>query len=78
MHLPSMIMQLDSILDTQQPHRTGSFTPAQGYALAMAPEDLPPPPSGGVPGTTVAFTGAMQTTSQGINIVNNHGKRRWR
>ena len=61
--------------------QTGSFTPAQGYALAMSPEDLPPPPSGGVPGTTVAFTGAMQTTSQGINIVNNHangaGGRRW-
>ena len=51
--------------------QTGSFTPAQGYALAMSPEDLPPPPSGGVPGTTVAFTGAMETTSQSINIVNN-------
>ena len=60
--------------------QTGSFTPAQGYALAMSPEDLPPPPSGGVPGTTVAFTGAMETTSQSINIVNNHdgaGGRRW-
>ena len=61
--------------------QTGSFTPGQGYAMAMSPEDLPPPPSGGVPGTTVAFTGAMQTTSQGINIVNNHangaGGRRW-
>ena len=60
---------------------TGSFTPAQGYALAMSPEDLPPPPSGGVPGTTVAFAGALQTTAQSINIVNNHangaGGRRW-
>ena len=26
--------------------QTGSFTPAQGYAMAMSPEDLPPPPSG--------------------------------
>ncbi|MFT4943855.1 MAG: hypothetical protein ACI8RH_001602, partial [Flavobacteriales bacterium] len=34
---------------------TGSFTPAQGYAMAMSPEDLPPPPSGGTAGTTVAF-----------------------
>ena len=60
--------------------QTGSFTPGQGYAMAMSPEDLPPPPSGGVPGTTVAFTGAMETTSQSINIVNNHdgaGGRRW-
>ncbi len=61
--------------------QTGSFTPAQGYAMAMSPEDLPPPPSGGTAGTTVAFTGAMETTSQSINIVNNHangaGGRRW-
>jgi hypothetical protein len=60
---------------------TGSFTPAQGYAMAMSPEDLPPPPSGGTAGTTVAFTGAMETTSQSINIVNNQGNgtsgRRW-
>ena len=60
---------------------TGSFTPAQGYALAMSQEDLPPPPAGGVPGTTVAFAGALQTTDQSINIVNNHangaGGRRW-
>jgi len=60
---------------------TGSFTPAQGYALAMAQGDLPPPPAGGVPGTTVAFAGALQTTDQSINIVNNHangaGGRRW-
>ena len=77
MHLPSMIMQLDSILDTQQPHKQEALHLRQGYALAMSPEDLPPPPSGGVPGTTVAFTGAMETTSQSINIVNNH-ERRWR
>jgi hypothetical protein len=61
--------------------QTGSFTPAQGYALAMAAEDLPPPPSGVVPGTTAFFTGTMETTSQSINIVNNHangaGGRRW-
>ncbi len=82
MHLPSMIMQLDNILDMLQTDTdTGSFTPAQGYAMAMSPEDLPPPPSGGTAGTTVAFTGAMETTSQSINIVNNHangaGGRRW-
>ncbi len=61
--------------------QTGSFTPAQGYAMAMSPEDLPPPPSGGTAGTTVAFTGAMETTSQSIQIFNNHangaGGRRW-
>ena len=61
--------------------QTGSFTPAQGYAMAMSSEDLPPPPAGGVPGTTVAFTGAMQTTDQTINIINNDGLnnvgRRW-
>ena len=61
--------------------QTGSFTPAQGYAMAMSLEDVPPPPAGGVPGATVAFTGTMETTSQSINIVNNHangaGGRRW-
>ena len=62
---------------------TGSFTPAQGYALAMAPEDLPPPPAGGCslvlqqPSLVL-----LQTTAQSINIVNNHGLngaggRRW-
>ncbi|MEZ7945929.1 MAG: hypothetical protein QMB73_07715, partial [Flavobacteriaceae bacterium] len=60
---------------------TGSFTPAQGYALAMAQGDLPPPPAGGVAGTTVAFAGALQTTDQSINIINNDGLnnvgRRW-
>ena len=60
---------------------TGNFTPAQGYAMAISPEDLPPPPSGGVPGTAVTFTGAMQTTDQSINIINNDGLnnvgRRW-
>ena len=60
---------------------TGSFSPAQGYAMAISPEDLPPPPAGGVPGTTVTFTGTMQTTDQSINVINNDGLnnvgRRW-
>jgi hypothetical protein len=61
--------------------QTGSFTPAEGYALAMSLEDVPPPPAGGLPGATAAFIGTMETTSQSINIVNNHangaGGRRW-
>ena len=61
--------------------QTGSFTPAQGYALAMSPEDSPPPAGGLITGTTVAFTGTMQTTDQNINIINNDGLnnvgRRW-
>ena len=59
---------------------TGSFTPAQGYALAMAPGTAPTS-SRRCAGTTVAFTGAMQTTDQSINIINNDGLnnvgRRW-
>ncbi len=48
---------------------TGSFTAGQGYAMATAT------------GSTVAFTGTMQTTDQSINIINNNGLngvgRRW-
>jgi hypothetical protein len=48
---------------------TGSFTSGQGYAMATSL------------GTTVAFTGDMQTTDQSINIINNDGLnnvgRRW-
>ena len=48
---------------------TGSFTSGQGYAMATTS------------GTTVAYTGAMQTTDQSINIINNDGLnnvgRRW-
>ena len=48
---------------------TGSFTAGQGYAMATAA------------GSTVAFTGAMQTTDQTINVVNNDALngvgRRW-
>ena len=51
----SMIMRLDSILDTQQPHNRKLYT-CQGYALAMS-QRISPPPQAGVPGATVAFTG---------------------
>ena len=58
--------------------QTGSFTTGQGYSMATV-EVSPPPP--GAAGATVAFTGAMQTTSQSINIINNNGVngvgRRW-
>ena len=57
--------------------QTGSFTTGQGYSMATV-EVSPPPPAAG---TSVAFTGAMQTTSQSINIINNNGVngvgRRW-
>jgi hypothetical protein len=47
----------------------GSFTSGQGYAMATTS------------GTTVAYTGAMQTTDQSIDIINNDGLnnvgRRW-
>ena len=50
---------------------SGSFTTSQGYSMATNTGT----------GTTVAFTGAMKTTSQSINIVNNDGLndvgRRW-
>ena len=51
--------------------QTGSFEAAQGYSMATNAGD----------GATVAFTGAMQTTSQSISIINNNGfnnvGRRW-
>ena len=57
---------------------SGSFTTGQGYSMATV-EVSPPPP--GAAGTAVAFTGAMQTTSQSINVINNNGLngvgRRW-
>ena len=58
--------------------QTGSFTTGQGYSMATVEVDPPPP---GAAGTTVAFTGTMQTTDQSINIINNTGLngvgRRW-
>jgi hypothetical protein len=59
----------------------GSFTTAQGYSMATAVDESNPPPPGAA-GTTVAFTGAMQTTSQSINVINNNAAnggvgRRW-
>ena len=51
--------------------QTGSFEAAQGYSMATNAGD----------GATVAFIGAMQTTSQSIDIINNNGLnnvgRRW-
>ena len=62
----------------QTASQTGSFTTGQGYSMATV-EVSPPPP--GAAGATVAFTGAMQTTDQSINIINNTGLngvgRRW-
>ena len=62
----------------QTASQTGSFTTGQGYSMATV-EVSPPPP--GAAGATVAFTGAMQTTDQSINIINNNGLngvgRRW-
>ena len=50
---------------------TGSFTTSQGYAMATNAGD----------GATVAFTGAMKTADQSIDIINNNGVngvgRRW-
>ena len=58
--------------------QTGSFTSGQGYSMATVTQNPPPP---GAAGTAVAFTGAMQTTSQSINVINNNGLngvgRRW-
>ena len=49
--------------------QTGSFTTGQGYSMATTT------------GSTVAFTGTMQTADQSINIINNNGLngvgRRW-
>ena len=75
--------QYNNLLDQWERYATdtdtGDFTTAQGYSMATA-SDGPLPPGGAI-GTTVAFTGAMQTTSQSINIINNNGLngvgRRW-
>ena len=53
--------------------QTGSFTLAkdilwQLYKISSTSRST---------GATVAFTGAMQTTSQSINIINNMAKRCW-
>ncbi len=53
MPLASMTMQQDSGIDTQTASQTGSFTTGQGYSMATNAGD----------GATVAFTGAMQTSS---------------
>jgi len=51
--------------------QTGSFISGQGYSMATNAGD----------GATVKFTGAMQTTSQSINVINNDAAsavgRRW-
>ena len=56
----------------QTASQTGSFTTGQGYSMATNAGD----------GATVAFTGAMQTTTQSINIIDNNDAnagagRRW-
>ncbi len=74
--------QYNNVLDQWERYATdaqsGSFTTAQGYSMATVTQDPPPP---GAAGTAVAFTGAMQTTDQSINIINNNGLnnvgRRW-
>ena len=66
--------QYNNVLDQWERYATasqsGSFTTAQGYSMATVTQDPPPP---GAAGTTVAFTGTMETTSQSINIINNNG-----
>jgi hypothetical protein len=51
--------------------QTGSFTAGQGYSMATNAGD----------GATLAFTGAMQTADQSVDIINNNGLnnvgRRW-
>ena len=74
--------QYNNVLDQWERYATdaqsGSFTTGQGYSMATVTQDPPPP---GAAGTAVSFTGAMQTTSQSINIINNNGVngvgRRW-
>ncbi|MDC1373456.1 hypothetical protein N8274_04850, partial [Flavobacteriaceae bacterium] len=55
----------------QTASQTGSFTTGQGYSMATNAGD----------GATVAFTGAMKTADQSIDIINNNGVngvgRRW-
>ena len=80
MHLPSMIMQLDSILDTQQTQTQEALHLRKGMHWQWHQRSAPTS-SRWCAGTTVAFTGAMQTTDQSINIINNDGLnnvgRRW-
>jgi hypothetical protein len=74
--------QYDNTIDQWLRYATasqaGSFTSGQGYSMATV-SDGPPPP--GAAGTTVAFTGTMQTADQSINVINNNGLngvgRRW-
>ena len=54
--------------------QTGSFTPGKGMHGNVS-RGSTSTSTGGVAGTTVAFTGAMQTTDQSINIINNMVKR---
>ena len=79
--------QYNNVTDQWERYATltqaGSFTSGQGYSMATAVNDNAPPlPGGGNVGYTVAFTGAMQTTSQSINVINNNAAnagvgRRW-
>jgi hypothetical protein len=75
--------QYNNLLDQWERYatdaQTGSFTTGQGYSMATVTQDPPPP---GAAGTAVSFMGAMQTTSQSINIINNNAAnagvgRRW-
>ena len=69
---------IDDWLRYETASQTGSFNSGQGYSMATV-SDGPPPP--GAAGTTVAFTGTMQTADQSINVINNNGLngvgRRW-
>jgi len=76
--------QYNNVLDQWERYATasqqGSFTAGQGYSMATASNG--PPPPGGAIGTTVAFTGEMQTTNQSIDVINNNAAnggvgRRW-
>ena len=62
------------------PDAQGPASPRKCWFFATN-DNLPPPPAGGNVGYTVAFTGAMQTTSQSINVINNNNLngegRRW-
>ena len=69
---------IDQWLRYETASQAGSFNSGQGYSMATV-SDGPPPP--GAAGTTVAFTGTMQTADQSINVINNNGLngvgRRW-
>ena len=60
---------IDDWLRYETASQTGSFNSGQGYSMATV-SDGPPPP--GAAGTTVAFTGTMQTADQSINVINNN------